>query len=163
MIPTIAQKNFSPFQRLPEWFKQEIPPPSHGKKMKGLLEERQLHTVCEAALCPNLGQCWGKGVATFLILGDFCTRACRFCAVPNGLLSRPDPQEPQRVAMAVKSLGLHYVVITSVTRDDLSDGGAGHFARTLGAIRAHCPEVQVEFLIPDFKDKEQALETVLAS
>jgi len=128
-----------------------------------LLRSGRLHSVCEEALCPNRGECFSRGTATFLILGDVCTRNCRFCAVRGGVPSPPDPDEPRRVAEAVSRLGLDYVVVTSVTRDDLPDGGAGHFAGTIAAIRRVSPEAGIEVLIPDFRGDESALGTVLGA
>ncbi|MGZ5498758.1 MAG: lipoyl synthase, partial [Candidatus Aminicenantales bacterium] len=122
-----------------------------------------LHTICQSARCPNIGECWEHKTATFLILGDTCTRNCGFCAVTKGTPLAPDPEEPLHVAEAVTSLGLAYAVITSVTRDDLPDGGAAHFAAVIGAIRAKSPATRVESLIPDFKGDTAALETVLAA
>jgi lipoic acid synthetase len=122
----------------------------------------ELHTVCEEAHCPNLGECWSRGTATFMILGDVCTRACGFCAVRTGLPGRaPDPDEPRRVADAVARMGLRHAVITSVNRDDQKDGGAGIFAETIRAIRARVPGCRVEVLIPDFKGRWEALQVVL--
>lgn len=119
-------------------------------RVKGLLKERKLNTVCESALCPNIGECFCRGVATFLIAGKTCTRACSFCAVDKGKPLPLDPEEPSRIAEAVRSLGLTYVVVTSVTRDDLPDGGAAHFAGTTEAIRSIAPGASVEVLVPDF-------------
>ncbi len=131
------------------------------RRMEELLEGLALHTVCQEALCPNLPECFGQGTATFLILGDVCTRNCRFCAVRKGRPRPPDPEEPERVAEAAARLHLRHVVVTSVTRDDLPDGGAGHFAATVRAIRSRLPEAGVEVLIPDFRGSLAALETVL--
>jgi lipoic acid synthetase len=130
----------------------------------GRMEERlrgwNLGTVCQSAHCPNLGECFSRGTATFMILGTVCTRRCRFCAVDKGQPGPPDPGEPKRVAQATKALGLAYVVVTSVTRDDLPDGGADHFAKTIRCIREHCPETKVEVLVPDFEGAEASLRTV---
>jgi lipoic acid synthetase len=125
------------------------------------LKSKQLHTICRSARCPNIGHCWERKTATFLILGDTCTRNCGFCAVAKGAPEAPDPGEPNRVADAALSLGLKYVVVTSVTRDDLPDGGAGHFARTVRAVKASSPGTKVETLIPDFRGEETALDIVL--
>ena len=127
------------------------------RSMKELFRGSRLHTVCESANCPNMGTCWKEGVATFMILGGTCTRACRFCSVPAGRPDAVDSQEPQNVALAVKQLGLRYVVVTSVARDDIEDEGALQFARTIEAIRRLTPEVKVEVLIPDFSAKEESL------
>lgn len=131
------------------------------RRMEDMLGDLTLHTVCQEALCPNLPECFGKGTATFLILGDVCTRNCRFCAVKKGRPLPPDPEEPERVAEAAFRLRLQHVVVTSVTRDDLPDGGAGHFAATVRAIRRRLPGAGVEVLIPDFRGSLAALETVL--
>jgi len=127
------------------------------RSMKELFRGSRLHTVCESANCPNMGTCWKQGVATFMILGGTCTRACRFCAVPAGRPDLIDMEEPQNVALAVKELGLRYVVVTSVARDDMDDEGALQFAKTIQAIRKLTPEVKIEVLIPDFSAKEVSL------
>jgi len=129
--------------------------------VKSILDSAELHTVCEEARCPNLGECFSIGTATLLILGRICTRNCGFCAVEHGVSGPPDEEEPEKVAQAVKNMGLHYVVITSVTRDDLPDGGASHFSKTIRAIRALDPEIKIEVLIPDFKGDLASLNTVL--
>jgi lipoic acid synthetase len=150
-------------QRLPSWFRQELPDPAALARMRSLLRNSGLHTVCEGAHCPNLGQCWNKGSATFMILGDVCTRGCRFCAVTSGTPSAVDPDEPRKVAEAVRALGLRYAVVTSVTRDDLDDEGAGQFAQTVPAIRELSSEIKVEVLIPDLHAREALLEIVAAA
>lgn len=127
-------------------------------RMKEMFRGSRLHTVCESANCPNMGTCWKEGVATFMILGGTCTRACRFCSVPAGRPDLIDAEEPHNVALAVKELGLRYVVVTSVARDDVEDEGAGQFAKTIAAIRQLTPEVKIEVLIPDFSAKEEALQ-----
>ena len=127
------------------------------RTMKELFREGRLHTVCESANCPNMGACWREGVATFMILGGTCTRACRFCSVPAGRPDLVDMEEPHHVALAVKQLGLRYVVVTSVARDDIEDEGAFAFAKTIGAIRRLTPEVKIEVLVPDFSAKEGSL------
>jgi len=127
------------------------------------MRDLNLHTVCEEARCPNIGECWAQGTATFMILGDVCTRACAYCAVEHGRPSPIDPAEPTRVADAIGTLGLNYVVITSVDRDDLADGGAEHFAETIRAIRASTPATTIEVLTPDFLRKDGAAETVVAA
>lgn len=146
--------------RLPSWFKQEIPDMQKIHGMKGFFRSTGLHTVCESAHCPNIGECWGRGTATFMILGDICTRACRFCAIPAGKPSAVDADEPRHVALAVQKLNLRYVVITSVARDDLADEGAGHFAATIQEIRRLNPGTKVEVLIPDFSGKKENLKIV---
>ncbi len=143
--------------KLPEWFKQEIPDMAKVRAMKGLFRSSRLHTVCESANCPNMGSCWKQGVATFMILGGTCTRACRFCAVPAGRPDLVDKEEPHNVALAVKELGLRYVVVTSVARDDIEDEGAHQFAQTIKAIRNLTPGVKIEVLVPDFSAKEASL------
>ncbi|MEN3203486.1 MAG: lipoyl synthase [Atribacterota bacterium] len=148
---------------LPPWIKRRFPPQEEWERVQKLLRTLTLHTVCESARCPNLGECFRRGTATFLILGNTCTRSCRFCAVGKGMPLPPDPGEPERVAEAAKRLHLRHVVVTSVTRDDLPDGGAEHFAATISAIRKALPQATVEVLIPDFQGSEKALETVLAA
>jgi lipoic acid synthetase len=145
----------------PPWLKKRLPPFEELAKVKSILDLAELHTVCEEARCPNLGECFSKGTATLLILGRICTRNCGFCAVEHGVSAPPDEGEPEKVAQAVKKIGLQYVVITSVTRDDLPDGGAVHFARTIQAIRALSREIKIEVLIPDFKGDLASLLTVL--
>ena len=145
----------------PEWLKKRLSCGSSYDKVITLLKSSRLHTVCEEANCPNLGECFSQGTATFMIMGNHCTRNCTFCAVTH---KRPDPlneNEPETVASAVKRLGLKYAVITSVTRDDLPDGGASHFAATIRAIRRQNPRTAVEVLIPDFQGSAEALTTVL--
>ncbi len=145
---------------LPSWFRQELPDMAKVHRMQAMFRQVNLHTVCESAHCPNMGQCWGRGVATFMILGDICTRACRFCAVPAGQAMAVDSQEPTKIAQAVAQLQLRYVVVTSVARDDLNDEGAGHFVQTIREIRRINPYTKIEILIPDFSGKKELLETV---
>lgn len=145
----------------PRWLKRRIPSGTTYQQIQALLKKSQLHTVCQEPLCPNLWECFSNQTATFLILGDRCTRACQFCAVSHGQPELPDPEEPDRVARAAKRMELRYVVVTSVTRDDLPDGGAGHFARTIRAIRGKNSHVKVEVLIPDFQGNLDALKTVI--
>ena len=145
----------------PPWLKRPIPSGATCHQIQNLLNKSQLHTVCQEARCPNLGECFSHGTATFLILGDRCTRNCGFCAVAHGPLAPPDPEEPARVAEAVKGMGLRHVVITSVTRDDLPDGGARQFAETIRAIQEKTPDARVEVLIPDFQGSLSALKTVM--
>jgi lipoic acid synthetase len=145
----------------PAWLKKRLPEAAAVRRVENLLRERHLHTVCESASCPNLGECFGAGVATFLIMGDVCTRDCRFCGVASGRPEPLDPEEPQRLADAACRLGLSHVVITSVTRDDLADGGAGHYVATIRTVRAHAPGVTVEVLVPDFGGNTQDLDLVL--
>jgi len=145
----------------PPWLKKRIPPYQDLIKIKSILNETKLHTVCEEARCPNLGECFSRGTATFLILGEICTRDCGFCAVEHGLPVTLNEEEPEKVAYAVKKMGLQYVVITSVTRDDLIDGGASHFAKTIQAIQRLDRKIRVEVLIPDFRGDLSSLKTVL--
>jgi len=147
--------------RKPPWLKRRVPVGATYRKIPGLIRKGGLHTVCEEALCPNQGECFSRGTATFLILGDRCTRDCRFCSISHGPSGPPDPEEPVRVAEAVQEMGLHYVVITSVTRDDLGDGGACLFAQTIREIRRRAPGTLVELLIPDFLGDSDALRKVL--
>lgn len=145
----------------PDWLKVRLPSGETFFQVSELLRSRGLNTICQSARCPNIGECWERRTATFLILGDVCTRNCGFCAVAKGQPLPPDDREPETVLEAVKEMGLRYAVITSVTRDDLPDGGAGHFARTIRLIRDNCPEIRVEVLIPDFGGEESALRRVL--
>lgn len=145
----------------PHWLRIRLAAGASFQKVRGLIQEGRLHTVCQEALCPNQGECFSRGTATFLILGDLCTRNCRFCAVSHGAPQPPDPQEPKRVAQAVKAMGLKYVVVTSVSRDDLKDGGAAQFAETILEIRSAVPEAMVEVLVPDFGGSEGSLRKVL--
>ena len=145
----------------PEWLKVRAPGSDNYRRLKELMRGLELHTVCEEARCPNIGECWDYGTATFMILGDVCTRACGYCAVGHGRPASVDNAEPTRVADAVARLALDYVVITSVDRDDLPDGGASVFADTIRAVRTRCAETQIEVLIPDFQGHESALRSVL--
>lgn len=163
MIDAVQDEKINEPLRLPSWFRQELPDIQKIGEMKDLFRGERLHTVCESAHCPNMGKCWGQGVATFMILGDVCTRACRFCAVAAGKPKLLDEEEPRHVALAVWKLQLRYVVVTSVARDDLPDEGAGHFARTILAIRELTPQVKVEVLIPDLSAKKENLRIVTAS
>ncbi len=147
--------------RLPPWFKIRLTASETSAKVQNLVENNDLHTVCRSAACPNRMECWNAGTATFLILGNVCTRRCGFCNVPKGVPSGTDAGEPSRVADAVKSLQLSYAVVTSVTRDDLADGGAAFFAQTIRAIRSMMPDCRVEVLIPDFQGSGSSLNTVL--
>ena len=146
--------------RRPEWLRKKMSLGAYAPLKKSLREKR-LNTVCESARCPNIGECFGNRTATLMILGGTCNRTCSFCAVRTGRTSPPDPDEPRNVARMIRELGLKYAVITSVTRDDLPDGGAEQFAKTVRSIRAHCPGVRVELLVPDFCGDESALKTVL--
>jgi lipoic acid synthetase len=145
----------------PEWLKVRAPGSENYLRLKGLMRNLGLHTVCEEANCPNIGECWHHGTATFMILGDTCTRSCGYCNVMHGTPKPPDVDEPRKVASAIHAMELAYVVVTSVDRDDLPDGGAGHFAQTIAETRARIPSCRVEVLIPDFKGDESALRIVL--
>jgi lipoic acid synthetase len=147
--------------RLPPWFKTRLSANDQFTLVRNLIRINELHTVCQSAACPNRTECWNAGVATFMILGNICSRGCRFCNVPKGKPEGLDIEEPGRVAEAVAALRLKYVVITSVTRDDLEDGGANVFAETINAIRAKSPSCRVEVLIPDFQGSEASLRIVL--
>ena len=148
-------------RRLPEWFTVRMPGGPGFLELRRELRSAELHTVCEEARCPNIGDCWERKSATFMILGDVCTRACRYCAVTSGKPASLDPGEPARLARTVERLGLRYCVITSVDRDDLPDGGASVFAECIERIRERSPECKVEVLIPDFRGNRDALHTVL--
>ncbi|MBI4490804.1 MAG: lipoyl synthase [Deltaproteobacteria bacterium] len=150
-------------RRHPDWIKVRAPGSPNYLRLKRILKDHSLHTVCEEARCPNIGECWGHNTATFLILGDICTRGCRFCAISKGKPSLLDPEEPRNVSLVVKELGLEHIVVTSVNRDDLPDGGSAHFAKTVFWIRVLNPGIRVEVLIPDFKGDHRALETVVRS
>ncbi len=148
-------------KRLPGWFKQKLPKEGETTDVTSVLVDLKLNTVCQSALCPNIYQCFAKKTATFMIMGDICTRNCNFCAIKKGDPSPLSTDEPQRIATAIKRLGLEYTVITSVTRDDLADGGASHFARTIEAIHTECPFAKIEVLVPDFQGLTSALEMVI--
>ena len=147
--------------RLPPWFKQKLLDPQVMLTMEGLLDRLSLHTICQSALCPNIGECFSRKTATFLILGDVCTRHCRFCAVKKGQPLPVDEKEPQHLLEAVETLNLRYVVITSVTRDDLADGGASQFVRAINILREKREGILVEVLIPDFLGSVEALRAVV--
>jgi lipoic acid synthetase len=161
--PEKANRPDSPILRKPEWIRVKAPVSRGYAATREIVRENRLVTVCEEAGCPNIGECWEKKHATFMIMGDTCTRACAFCNVKTGLPEALDANEPDHVALAVAKLGLEHVVITSVDRDDLADGGAEHFARTIAAIRKSCPTTTIEILTPDFLRKEGALEKVVAA
>ena len=152
-----------PPPRKPPWLKRRLPTDSSFQEVRGLIEKGRLHTVCQEAKCPNIWECYSHRTATFLIMGERCTRNCRFCSVAAGPPGPLDPQEPARVAEAVERMGLKSVVVTSVTRDDLPDGGAAHFAATIRELRRLIPGTRVEVLIPDFQGDGSALLTVLAA
>lgn len=147
--------------RKPPWLKRSLPTGTTYESVRVLLKRGKLHTVCQEAKCPNIWECFSRHTATFLILGSHCTRKCRFCAVEHGPIGPPDPEEPVRVAKAAQNMKLRYIVITSVTRDDLSDGGAGLFAETIKEIHKRMPQALLEVLIPDFQGNADALHTVV--
>ena len=153
----------TPILRKPDWLKVRFPAGPEFARIDRMHREQGLHSVCRSAACPNQGECWSAGTATFMILGDRCSRDCAFCNVGHGPQGAPDPAEPQAVADAVAELGLRHAVITSVTRDDLADGGAGHFAATVAAIRTQAPNCRVELLIPDLGGDRAALGLILAA
>jgi lipoic acid synthetase len=161
--PEKAHRPDTPDQRKPDWIRVRAPVSRGYAETRDIVRANGLHTVCEEAGCPNIGVCWDKKHATFMIMGDTCTRACAFCNVKTGLPGPLDPAEPLRVAEAIAKLGLAHVVITSVDRDDLSDGGAAHFAAVISAVRSLCPATTIEVLTPDFLRKNGAVETVAAA
>ncbi len=161
--PEKAHRPETPMLRKPDWIRVKAPGSPGFAETARIMRENGLHTVCEEAGCPNIGECWEKKHATFLIMGDTCTRACAFCNVKTGLPAPLDPLEPARVAVAVEKLGLLHVIVTSVDRDDLADGGAQHFADVMGAIRMRNTSATVEVLTPDFLRKEGAIEKVVAA
>jgi lipoic acid synthetase len=157
----IQHQESTTYARKPSWLKKRLPTAVTYEKVRGVLKKRQLHTVCQEAKCPNLWECFSEQTATFLIMGSYCTRNCRFCAVEQGPSGLPDSGEPARVAEVARNMGLSYVIVTSVTRDDLPDGGASFFAATIREIRKRIPGVFVEVLIPDLQGDTYALQTVL--
>src|SRR4029078_82074 len=163
-IKIVAQANVALFPK-PAWIRvRAASPNSRFHEIKDILRRQKLHTVCEEATCPNIAECFGKGTATFMILGDICTRRCAFCDVARGRPLAPDAEEPQHLAQTIGLLGLSYVVITSVDRDDLKDGGAQHFVDCIQAVRAHSPKTTIEVLVPDFRGRlDRALEILCAA
>lgn len=161
-IPVKVIPQTGPLPRKPEWIRAKAPTDSNVVRLKTLLREQSLHTVCEEAACPNLGECFAKGTATFMIMGDLCTRRCPFCDVAHGRPKPLDEQEPLRLAETIAKMQLRYVVITSVDRDDLKDGGGEHFRQCIQAIRERTPEVKIEILVPDFRGRvETAIQALL--
>ncbi|RKY79945.1 lipoyl synthase [candidate division KSB1 bacterium] len=158
---SVTNQNPKSLIRKPRWLKRKLPAGPEYEDVRALLKKGRLHTVCQEAKCPNIWECFSRGTSTFLVMGPCCTRNCRFCAVAHGPPAYPDPGEPERVAEAAKIMGLSYVVVTSVARDDLPDGGAGHFAKTIREIRKRMPETFAEVLVPDFKGDFNALQTVI--
>jgi lipoic acid synthetase len=153
----------APDGRKPPWLKVRAPGGPSYMRLRRLMRDLDLHSVCEEARCPNIGECWEDATATFMILGDVCTRNCGYCAIAHGRPTWEDREEPERIGRAVATLGLAYAVITSVNRDDLADGGAAHWAATLAAVRRHAPACRVEVLIPDFQGRVASLDTVIAA
>lgn len=161
--PEKQSREDSPILRKPEWIRVKAPVSKGYAQTQAIVRSKNLHTVCEEAACPNIGECWDKKHATMMIMGDTCTRACAFCNVKTGVPGALDVDEPRHVAEAVAEMGLKHVVITSVDRDDLADGGAAHFAAVVTAIRERSPDTTIEILTPDFLRKEGAAETVIDS
>jgi len=157
----IIQPQDAPIGRKPAWLKVRAPGGANYIRLKRLLRDANLHTVCEEAHCPNIGECWEDATATFMILGDVCTRNCGYCAVTHGTPTWEDREEPDRIGRMTASMGLEHVVITSVNRDDLADGGAAHWAATIRAVRRHAPACRIEVLVPDFQGRAPAIDTVL--
>jgi lipoic acid synthetase len=153
----------NPRPRLPDWLRIKLPTSDSFARTRSLLDELKLHTVCESAKCPNHWECWAKGTATFMIAGDHCTRACKFCAVSTAKPLPLEVDEPNRVAEATRRMGLKHVVITAVARDDIADGGADHFRQTIERVRELNPGIVIEVLVPDFLDKDDSIQSVLAA
>ncbi len=148
-------------QRLPRWLKMTMPKGESYSKVKNLVNEHGLHTICTSGNCPNIGECWNRGTATFMILGNICTRRCKFCAVPHGMPFAPDLEEPEKLADSVRIMGVKHCVITSVDRDDLDDQGAGIWARTIREVKRVNPETKIEVLIPDFRGKHELIQQII--
>ncbi|WP_363313893.1 lipoyl synthase [uncultured Draconibacterium sp.] len=148
-------------ERLPKWMKMKMPKGESYSKVKNLVNKHGLHTICTSGNCPNIGECWNRGTATFMILGNICTRKCKFCAVPNGRPLAPDLEEPKKLAESVKIMGVKHCVITSVDRDDLEDQGAGIWAETIREVKRVNPETKIEVLIPDFRGKMELVQQVI--
>ncbi len=161
--PEKAHRPDVPVLKKPDWIRVKAPVSRGYEETRAIVRANGLHTVCEEAGCPNIGECWDKKHATFMLMGDTCTRACAFCNVKTGLPGPLDEAEPERVAEATATLGLKHIVVTSVDRDDLNDGGAAHFAAVICAIRTRCPSTTIEVLTPDFLRKDGAVETVVAA
>ena len=162
-MPAIDSPELKPRPRLPEWLRIKLPTSDSFAHTRALLDELKLHTVCESAKCPNHWECWSRGTATFMIAGNRCTRACGFCAVTTAKPLALEADEPLRVAEATRRMRLRHVVITAVARDDLADGGADHFRRTIEEVRKLNPKTVIEVLVPDFNDRDEAIETVLGA
>ncbi len=160
-IPVKVTPSVGPMPRKPPWIRVKAPIGPAVHRLKSVLRARRLHTVCEEASCPNIGECFSHGTATFMIMGDICTRRCPFCDVAHGRPAPLDSGEPERLAETVEGMGLSHVVVTSVDRDDLRDGGAGHFASCIRALRQRCPDLRIEVLVPDFRGRmERALDAL---
>ena len=157
-LPVVQEK---PRRRKPDWLRVKLPTGENYRKVRAFVDEYKLHTICESGNCPNMGECWGEGTATFMILGNVCTRSCSFCAVQTGRPPEYDENEPQRVAEAVKLMGVKHCVITSVNRDELKDKGSIIWAETIHSIRKESPETTMETLIPDFRNNEEALQRII--
>ena len=157
----ILKDNVQPRVKKPNWLRVKLPTGENYRKVRGLVDQHKLHTICESGSCPNMGECWGEGTATFMILGNICTRSCGFCAVQTGKPDEVDEFEPGRVANSVKIMGVKHAVITSVDRDDLTDGGSSIWAQTIRAIRNQSPLTTLETLIPDFAGKWENLEVII--
>src|SRR6058998_1005871 len=160
-LPVVQPSSLVPEGPKPAWLKVRAPGGPNYMRLKSRMREWNLHSVCEEARCPNIGECWEDATATFMILGDVCTRNCGYCAIAHGTPVWEDREEPERIGRAVRELGLEYVVITSVNRDDLADGGGAHWAATVRAVRRHAPRCRVEVLIPDFQGNAGALQAVI--
>ncbi len=161
--PLTVNRAIKPKERLPEWARRSVLNTEENRQVRSILKEQGLNTICESGRCPNKGECWAAGTATFMLMGELCTRTCRFCAVNKGLPGPLDPQEPMRVVNACAAMNLKHVVLTSVNRDDLPDQGAAHFAATITALKQAIPNISVEVLTPDFQGRTDCLETVLAA
>jgi len=148
-------------ERLPRWMKMQMPKGESYSRVKNLVNEHKLHTICTSGNCPNIGECWNRGTATFMILGDICTRNCKFCGVTTGKPLAPDPKEPRQIAESVRIMRLKHAVITSVDRDDLPDLGAGFWAETISEVKKLNPETKIEVLIPDFQGKTELIQKVI--
>lgn len=161
LLFTLEKNQSSPYLKKPSWLRIKLPSADEYSQMKGVLNEQHLHTICESGACPNKGECWSAGTATFMILGNICTRNCGFCNVTTGKPLPPDPREPMRVAEAARKTKVKHCVITSVDRDDLPDGGARIWAETIRAVKKLCPGTTIEALIPDFKGREDDIQKVI--
>src|SRR5215472_15654355 len=162
-MPGLKRAEIGTRPRLPEWLRIRLPQTDRFARTRALLDELQLHTVCESAKCPNHWECWSRGTATFMIAGDRCTRACGFCAVTTAKPLALEVDEPLRVAEATRRMRLRHIVVTAVARDDLADGGAEHFRRTIEEVRMLNAGTVIEVLVPDFNDRDEAIETVLGA